>query len=134
MSCSSVFPPETHELNIHMDELLNVLNKVHPFLEKLRASAINGAKETFVKFRNVLFFLYIRQVSDGIYIVLFSLYHHPNLVVSYLRAVPSVENIHGKMGALYDSMTELSADIKVGDIKMDTPERLVFYSDYLQGN
>jgi len=117
-----------------MDELLNVLNKVHPFLEKLRASAINGAQETFVKFRNVLFFLYIRQVSDGIYIVLFSLYHHPNLVVSYLRAVPSVENIHGKMGALYDSMTELSADIKVGDIKMDTPERLVFYSDYLQGN
>lgn len=44
-----------------------------------------------------------------------------------LRGVVSVEALETRLTTLYDNMTEFSADMKVGDTKMDSPENLVFF-------
>ena len=43
------------------------------------------------------------------------------------RAHASVAALNDKMSKLYDNMTEISADLKVGDVKVDGEENLVFF-------
>ena len=43
------------------------------------------------------------------------------------RAHASVVAPNDKMSKLYDNMTEISADLKVGDVKVDSEENLVFF-------
>lgn len=35
--------------------------------------------------------------------------------------------LYDKMSKLYDNMTEISADLKVGDVKVDSEENLAFF-------
>lgn len=73
---------KAHELEVHMDELINVLGKISPFLEKLDGSTLAGAKE----------------------------------------AAKSVVELQKKVSKLYDDMTELTADLRVGEISVDEPK------------
>lgn len=43
------------------------------------------------------------------------------------RAHSSVAALHDKTSKLYDNMTEISADLKVGDVKADGEENLAFF-------
>jgi len=38
-----------------------------------------------------------------------------------------VAALYDKMSKLYDNMTEISADLKVGDVNVDSEENLAFF-------